>query len=344
MEQKIAEKQNTAVEQEKAVNRKRVAVYCRVSTLMEAQGSSFETQCEAYRQLIESRDDLVLADIYGDQGKSGTSIKKRTEFQRMLRDCEAGKIDLIMTKSISRFARNLQDCLNTIDRLKGLGIPVIFEKEGINTLDNKSDLLLNVLAVIAEEESISIGQNIRWANARRNEAGDPFQKAPYGYGRDRRANRWYIKENEARRVRYAFQSASHGACYKEIIRGLNAMEEEEGTGQVWGNTRLKTLLTHEAYIGDVLTNKTYRPNHNKQVVNRGEVDQYYIEGHHEAIIDKETFDRVQLLIEKGLLRSGRKTFSEEDLAILNSARNAASNEDGQRNNKETGGGKDGRQV
>ena len=165
---------------------KRIAVYCRVSTLYEVQDSSFETQRDAYIQMIGSRDDLVLAGVYGDHGKSGTSIKRRSEFQRMLRDCEDGKIDIVMTKSISRFARNLRDCLTTIDHLKQLGIPVLFEKEGINTMDNKSELLLNVLAIIAEEESISIGQNMRWAYERRNAAGDPFHKAPYGYRRDKR--------------------------------------------------------------------------------------------------------------------------------------------------------------
>ena len=299
------------------MEQKRVAAYCRVSTVAELQDSSFETQRDAYIQLIDGREDLVLVDIYGDHGKSGTSIKHRTEFQRMLRDCEAGKIDLIMTKSISRFARNLRDCLTTIDRLKELGIAVIFEKEGINTLDNKSDLLLNVLAVVAEEESASIGQNMRWAHERRNAAGDPFHKPPYGYGRDKKTNRWYIRENEARRIRFAFEAASKGTCYQEIIQGLNAIEREEGSNYVWKNGRLTLMLTHEAYIGDVLTNKTYCPNRDTQVLNHGERDQYYIEGHHEPIVDRETFARVQTLIKRKLLYSGKRTFSQEDLDFLN---------------------------
>ena len=214
---------------------KRVAVYCRVSTLQEMQDTSFEIQRDAYIQMIASRDGLVLADVYGDHGKSGTSIKHRPEFQRMIHDCEGGKIDIVMTKSISRFARNLRDCLTTIDHLKQLGIPILFEKEGINTMDNKSELLLNILAVIAEEESFRIGQNMRWAYERRNAAGDPFHKTPYGYRRDQKANRWYIHERKARRVRYAFQSAGQGDCYQEILKGLNAMEREEGTGIIWEN-------------------------------------------------------------------------------------------------------------
>lgn len=307
---------------------KRVAVYCRVSTLYEVQDSSFETQRDAYIQMIGSRDDLVLAGVYGDHGKSGTSIKRRSEFQRMLRDCEDGKIDIVMTKSISRFARNLRDCLTTIDHLKQLGIPVLFEKEGINTMDNKSELLLNILAIIAEEESISIGQNMRWAYERRNAAGDPFHKAPYGYRRDKKTNRWYIHESEARRVRYAFQSAGRGVCYQEIIKGLNEMEREEETGRVWDNYRLTTLLKHEAYIGDVLTNKSYRPSRNRQVANRGERDQYYIESHHEPIIDRETYDKVQELVKRKLLWTVRRRFTQEERELLNIARNGSAQEQG----------------
>ena len=307
---------------------KHVAVYCRVSTLLEVQDSSFETQRDAYIQMIGSRNDLVLAGVYGDHGKSGTSIKRRSEFQRMLRDCEDGKIDIVMTKSISRFARNLRDCLTTIDHLKQLGLPVLFEKEGINTMDNKSELLLNILAIIAEEESISIGQNMRWAYERRNAAGDPFHKAPYGYRRDKKTNRWYIHESEARRVRYAFQSAGRGACYQEILKGLNAMEQEEDTGLVWENNRLTTLLRHEAYIGDVLTNKSYCPARHVQVANRGERDQYYIESHHEPVIDRETFDRVQELVKRKLLWTVRKRFTQEEQELLNIARNGSAQEQG----------------
>ena len=129
---------------------KRVAVYCRVSTLQEMQDTSFEIQRDAYIQMIASRDGLVLVDVYGDLGKSGTSIKRRPEFQRMIHDCEGGKIDIVMTKSISRFARNLRDCLTTIDHLKQLGIPIFFEKEGINTMDNKSELLLNIAYLLID--------------------------------------------------------------------------------------------------------------------------------------------------------------------------------------------------
>ncbi len=307
---------------------KRVAVYCRVSTLLDVQDSSFETQRDAYIQMIDGRDDLVLADVYGDHGRSGASINRRPEFQRMLRDCEDGKIDIVMTKSISRFARNLRDCLTTIGRLRELGIPVLFEKEGIDTMDARSELLLNVLAVIAEEESLSIGQNMRWAYERRNAAGDPFHRAPYGYRRDRQTNRWHIHEGEVRRVRYAFQSAGRGACYQEILKGLNAMEQEEDTGLVWENNRLTTLLRHEAYIGDVLTNKSYCPARHVQVANKGERDQYYIEAHHEPIVDRETWERVQELVKRRLLWTGKRQFTQEERALLDFARSTGAQDDG----------------
>ena len=193
-------------------------------------------------------------------------------------------------------------------------------------MDNKSELLLNILAIIAEEESISIGQNMRWAYERRNAAGDPFHKAPYGYRRDKKANRWYIHESEARRVRFAFQSAGRGVCYQEIIEGLNEMEREEETGLVWDNYRLTKLLKHEAYIGDVLTNKSYRPSRNRQVPNRGERDQYYIESHHEPIIDRVTYDKVQELVKRKLLWTVRKRFTQEERELLNSARNGSAQE------------------
>ena len=142
-------------------NRKvRVAAYCRVSTLMEMQDSSYETQRDYYVQLISANPAYELVGIYGDHGASGRSMVKRPQFRRMLQDCEEGKIDMILTKSISRFARNLPDCIRTIRRLQELKIPVLFEKESINTLDVKSELLLNVLATVAEEESVSIFNNI----------------------------------------------------------------------------------------------------------------------------------------------------------------------------------------
>lgn len=294
----------------------RVAAYCRVSTLMEIQESSFETQQEYYNTLISSNPDYQLVEIYGDHGASGRSVVKRPAFRRMIQDCEEGKIDMILTKSISRFARNLPDCIRTIRRLQELKIPVLFEKEAINTLDVKSDLLLNVLATVAEEESVSISQNMRWSHERRNAAGDPFGRPPYGYRRDVKTNRWYIHEEEAQRVRYAYARANEGHCYADILAGLKRMDEEAGIERAWSHQRMVYMLVHEAYIGDVLTNKSFKLDVNTQVRNNGERDQYYIEGHHEPIVSREVYQRVKELIGRGLLKSSRVAFTPEDKAFL----------------------------
>lgn len=146
---------------------------------MELQEGSFELQMKYYRELVASRPDMELVDVYGDKGKTGRSIAARPAFRRMLADCEAGCIDLILTKSISRFARNLGECIATLRRLKELGIPVLFEKEGLNSLDAQGELMLSIFAAIAQEESNSISQNMLWANERRNAAGQPHFRPSY---------------------------------------------------------------------------------------------------------------------------------------------------------------------
>ena len=269
----------------------------------------------------------MLAGVYGDHGKSGTSIKRRSEFQRMLRDCEDGKIDIVMTKSISRFARNLRDCLTTIDHLKQLDIPVLFEKEGINTMDNKSELLLNILAIIAEEESIR--HRARTCAGRMNgemRQATPSTKRPTGTGGTKRPTAGTSTRAKPDVCGLRSSPLGRGVCYQEIIEGLNEMEREEETGLVWDNYRLTKLLKHEAYIGDVLTNKSYRPSRNRQVPNRGERDQYYIESHHEPIIDRVTYDKVQELVKRKLLWTVRKRFTQEERELLNSARNGSAQE------------------
>lgn len=274
---------------------KRVAVYCRVSTASELQDTSFETQRDAYIDLIAARPDLLLVDIYGDHGKSGRSIKLRPEFQRMIKDCDEGKIDIVMTKSISRFARNLADCISVIQHLKALKIPVLFEREGIDTMDKRSEMLLHVLATIAQEESISIGQNMRWANERRHAVGEYANKPSYGYEKDKTTKEWRIVEAEARRVRFAFEKAYAGWRYCDIRDGLNQMEKDEGSAYTWLQMRLHYLLTNVSYKGDVLTGKSFSTKHGR-VKNCGQRDQYYLAGHHQALVSNEVFDRVQGLI------------------------------------------------
>jgi site-specific DNA recombinase len=274
----------------------RVAVYCRVSTLAESQEESFETQCAAYEKMISNDPKLLLVRVYGDRGISGATMKHRPEFMQMMEDCEGGKIDLIMTKSISRFARNLADCMDTVRRLRELGISVLFEREGIDTMSGSGEMLLSVLASIAQEEINNMSQNIRWASERNNALGNPTTPARYGYRKKREGAKhiWVIHEPEARRVRYAFEKAEQGWKYYKIRQGLDAMEVTEGTGVKWTQARLYGMLRSENYIGDILTGKRFTPDYlqKRSLPNKGQRPQYYIEGHHEAIIDKELFRRV----------------------------------------------------
>lgn len=283
----------------------RVAAYCRVSTLAEEQSDSYETQCAYYRWYVEADPTLTLADVYGDHGVSGLSANKRPEFCRMMRDCMDGKIDLVMTKSVSRFARNLADCMDCVRKLREKGIPVIFEKEGLCSTDPSCELLLSLLATMAQEESNNLSQHIRWSYEQRNAVGDPAHRARYGYRRAADANgrsAWTIYEPEAKRVRLAFDMASAGKKYAEIRAALNRLEERDKTGLVWTQTRLHNLLISETYQGDILTNKSYRPDFLSRKVrrNRGQRTQYYIEDHHEGIVSREQFNTVTQLLKEDM--------------------------------------------
>ncbi len=229
-------------------------------------------------------------------------------------------IDLVMSKSISRFARNLSDCLSSIRLLRSKGIPVLFEKEGLNSMDPSCEMLLSVLATIAQEEINQLSQNIRWAYEHRNANGDPARAARYGYRKALQESgtkrEWQIFEPEAKRVRMAFEMAASGRSYSMIGATLNAMEEADETGERWKKDRILKLLLSEVYIGDILTNKTYSPDYlgKRTVRNYGQRPQYYIEGHHEAIVSREIYDIVGVMIRLGRLRSkkGRRRKSNDD--------------------------------
>lgn len=279
----------------------RVAVYCRVSTKMELQEGSFEQQMTYYRELLSHHPQLELVDVYGDKGKTGRNTN-RPGFQQMLKDCRAKRIDMILTKSVSRFARNVADCVETVRELQALDIPVIFEKEGINTMEKQGEFLLSMMAAIAQEESNSISQNILWANNEHNASGKPHFRPSYGYAKARRKWEWHIVEGEAKRVRVAFFQASAGRKYEEIRTALNQIEEEEQTGMIWSMKRLKYLLSNVNYTGDCLTNKFVRQGKGRgQKQNRGTQTQYYILGHHEPLVSREMFEQVQANMEEGRL-------------------------------------------
>ncbi len=287
---------------------RRVAVYCRVSTLSESQEESFETQCAYYEKRITADPTLTLVGIYGDQGISGKSAE-RPEFQLMLTDCKDGKVDVVMTKSISRFTRNLADCLETVRYLRTLGIPVIFEREGIDTMERDGEFLLTVLASIAQEEINSMSQNIKWAHEHYNAKGDPCRAPAYGYRMKIENGRhiWSVCEPEAERVRYAFREAALGQKYSRIAKGLNEIENDERTGFTWSRNRLLYMLKNEVYTGDILTNKYVTPDYlsGRSVKNKGQYRQYFIEDHHEPIISKEEFR----LVGERFRRSAKSTES-----------------------------------
>ena len=299
---------------------KRAAAHCRVSTNRDMQDGSFEMQCAHYKKRIEDDPTLTLAGIYGDHGKSGRFVKGRKELNRLLKDCEDGKVDIIYTKSISRFARNLVECIDLIRKLKGLGVTIVFEKEGLDTGNQANELLLGILATIAQEESVSISQNMKWARRKRYEMGQPMERASYGFRSFGKEHRWDIHEPEAKRVRLAFYMAGMCHNYKEIRTALNRLEEAEGTGKVWNGTPLRNLLTNLACIGDYLSNKECIYADEDGVIhrgkNRGYADQFYIEAHHPAIVSRDLFEHVGQLIERTILYSFRSNFTEDEVAFM----------------------------
>ncbi|MBR0079665.1 MAG: recombinase family protein [Synergistaceae bacterium] len=296
------------------------AAYCRVSTTKDTQDGSYETQCNYYRQLIETDSTMRLVGIYGDDGQSGRSMKTRPELQRLIRDCELGKVKLILTKSISRFARNMLECVETIRKLNALGVTVRFEKENFDSNSTGGELMLGILATIAQEESNSISKNMSWSRREHLERGEPWEKARYGYISVGKHHRWQIVPEEAEIVRKGFLMA--GMCYKikDILAEMNRMEKKRGSSRIWQSGMLKNMLTSLVYIGDYLSNKQCKildANGNmRHVINRGHVDQVLIEGHHAPIVSKELFGVVQELVEHGLLSSGRSRYNLEEKKII----------------------------
>ena len=239
----------------------RVAAYCRVSTLMEEQELSYESQCAYYENLIGSRENMELVGIYGDQGFSGLHADKRPEFQRLIADCTDGKVDLVMVKSISRFSRNTIDCQSYLKLLKEHGVTVYFEKEGLYSTDSQCELILKLLAAAAQEESNSISQTIKWANEKNCESGYPTRTCCYGYVKAKRhtgeKHIWVIDEEKAKRIRLMFELADKGQNAREIAKSLREYEEEHGVTARWTASNVRSRLQNEAYKGDLLTGKTY---------------------------------------------------------------------------------------
>ena len=275
----------------------RVAAYCRVSTDTDEQATSYDAQIEHYTEYIKKNPTWEFAGIYADDGISGTNTKKREEFNRLIDDCMGGRIDMVVTKSISRFARNTLDCLNYIRQLKDKNIPVYFEKEGINTLDAKGEVLLTIMASLAQQESQSLSQNVRLGLQYRYQQGkvQVCTNRFLGYDKDEEG-KLIINPEEAEVVRRIFREYLEGRSYYDIGKGLTADGIKTAAGNdFWLASTLRKILRNEKYIGDALLQKTVTTDFltKKRVANKGIVPQYYVEGSHEAIIPKELFMMVQ---------------------------------------------------
>ncbi len=273
---------------------KKVAAYARVSMQSERMMHSISAQVSYYSKLIQKNPDWEYAGVYADDFISGTNTVKRDEFKRMLADCEKGKIDIILTKSISRFARNTVDLLKTVRDLKAKGIEVRFEKENINSMSGDGELMLSILASFAQEESRSISENVRWATKKRFEQGIPNGKfRVFGYRWDE--DQLVIEPSEAAIVKRIFQNFLDGKSRLETEKEFAAEGITTSNGCRWVDSNIKVVLTNITYTGNLLLQKEFIEDpitkHRKK--NRGELPQYFVENTHEPIIDMETFQYVQ---------------------------------------------------
>lgn len=280
--------------------KKRVCAYCRVSTDSREQQNSFTAQLEYYTALIENQEDWQFAGIYADEARSGTKLQKRYDFLRMLKDCEDGKIDMIITKSLTRFARNTVDSIEAIRHLKGLGVAVYFEKEHIDSLSEKSELMLTILSSLAQGESESISTNSKWAVIKRFRDGTFILGTPaYGYTKDK-SGELIIQEEEATVVRRIFREYLNGKGTYAIAKDLS----EEGISTIrsaekWNDGVIKEILLNPIYTGNLLHQKTMTTEvlPFRRQRNKGQLPQYLVEDNHEPIVSHKQAQAVRDIFE-----------------------------------------------
>ena len=275
----------------------RVAAYCRVSTEQEEQQNSYQVQISYYTDLINRKKEWTLVKIFADEGISGTQAKKRPEFLKMIRMCRQQKIDLIITKSISRFARNTVDCLEYVRQLKDLGIGVIFEKENLNTLTMTSEFMIALYGSFAQAESESISKNVSWGKQKAYAEGKvSFQYAKLlGYKKGANGKPEIVPE-EAETVRMIYDLFLDGLSFTRIKKALENQNLLTATGKkIWSESNIKSILKNEKYVGDALLQKTFTVDciSKKVQKNNGERPMYLVTNHHDPIIDRDTFNRVQ---------------------------------------------------
>ena len=286
----------------------RVAAYCRVSTDMEDQKTSFEGQVKHYTETIKANPEWEMAGIFADEGITGTSAAKRPQFQAMMRKCEEGKVDLILTKSISRFARNTLECLTYVRHLNNLGVHIVFESNNIDTRTAFSEMLLTVLAAFAQEESRSISENTSWGIRKRFEEGVTRWSRLYGYEKGENGEYQVVPE-QAAVVQKVYELYEHGESVHSISKYLLAHGIKSPTGvKKWTPSAVHTLLINERYTGDIILQKFRTESHltHKSIRNDStEVPSFYIENHHVPIISRKQYDRCLKIM--GMRRvNGRK--------------------------------------
>ena len=291
--------------------RKKVAAYARVSAEKDASLHSLAAQVSYYSRLIQSRKDWEYAGVYADEGLSGTRAS-RPEFQRLLKDCRAGKIDMVLVKAISRFARNTVTMLETIRELKSLGIDVYFEKENIHSMSGDGELMLTILASFAQAEAQSVSENCCWRIRKNFEAGIPVSDRIYGFRMKK--GKFYVIPEEAEIIREIFSMYLNGMGRTAIATCLNERGIPAPDGGKWLPSRLFVIMRNEKYTGDLLMQKYFVSDFltKKVVKNRGEREQFFIEHNHECIVPRPIFDLVQSEIERRAIKYSSSKHSESD--------------------------------
>lgn len=280
---------------------KRVCAYARVSTDTEEQLTSYSSQISYYTEKIKSNPDWEFVGIYADEGISGTQAKNRTEFLRMIEDAKKGKIDIVIAKSISRFARNTVDTLNYVRLLREYNVNVYFEKENINTLDMDSEMFLTFYSAFAQAESESISMNIKLGYKAKMKRGEACGKADcYGFDWNKETQELEINEEQAEVVRMIFNWYINGKGVFIISKELNELGIKTAKGRKWTHTTVRGLINNEKYVGDLKSQKYFveNPITHKTRVNRGEKDIYVVKNHHDPIITREVWEKACELTEK----------------------------------------------
>lgn len=293
--------------------KRRVAGYARVSTDHDDQVTSYAAQVDYYTNYIKGRDDWELVGIYTDEGISATNTRHRDGFKSMVRDAMDGKIDLIVTKSVSRFARNTVDSLTTVRKLKDKGIEIYFEKENIWTLDAKGELLITIMSSLAQEESRSISENVTWGHRKRFADGKVSLAFSHFLGYDRGADgNLIVNKEQAETVKLIYRLYLSGYTFHSIAKKLTEQKIPTPAGcKIWRPNTVRSILMNEKYKGDALLQKKFTVDFltKKSKRNEGEVPQYYVQNDHEAIISPQVFDLVQAIIKKRQNIKGRKRYS-----------------------------------